>query len=97
MSLLKTQEYIDLVELSNLAHAEYGWPELGQGNSFHRAFSDAMDRPSNGEMIWVEMVDPTDAEEDYGPDYAKVMRLFVQLIDDGHLPDRDEYNVSVWW
>lgn len=100
MSLLKTKEYIDLVDLSNFLHAHYEWPALGTSGSFHSTFCDSIHEFSNGSMEYIEFDDSDSIEwyeENYSPSYAKVVEVFRKLMDDGHLPRRTEFEIYVWW
>lgn len=101
MTLLKTKEYIDLVDLTHFLHENYGWASLGTVGSFHGVFSDALgELPSNGEMTFIEFEDEDSLEwyeENYSPEYAKVVEVFRKLIEDDHLPKRDTFEVYVWW
>jgi hypothetical protein len=97
MSLLKTQEYIDLVELSNFLHDHYDWPGLGTRDSFHRKLSEALDHPGQDTMVTISMGGYDGWEQDYSPIYVETVEVFEKLIEDGHLPERESYNVQVWW
>lgn len=94
--LLKTREYIDLVELSNFVAETYGLPALGSLDSFHSQFSEAMDYPGQNSMVTLEMLD-NEARDDYDEKYWEIVQVFRRLIADGCLPEREEYSVEVWW
>lgn len=96
MTLLKTREYIDLVELDQFVTETYDLPALGSSDSFHRQFSEAMDYPGQDTMVTLEMLDD-ESRDDYSEEYWAVVEVFKKLIADGHLPERDEYSVEVWW
>jgi hypothetical protein len=94
MSLLRTREFIDIIELDSFVHANYGW----QASSFHRILSEALDYPGQNEMVMVEMLDDEALElEDRDSKYCDVVKVFRKLVEDGHLPERDQYYVEVWW
>lgn len=99
--LLKTQTFIDLVDLSNFLHEHYDWPAPGSSDSFHRVFSEAMDYPGQDTMCPVEMPDEDEdmdvLAEDYVEQYVRVVGVLRQLVQDGHLPRQDNYNILVWW
>jgi hypothetical protein len=101
MSLLKTKEYVDLVDLSQFMHENYDWPMTSASGSFHSAFCEAMSfQCSNGEMSFIELGDPDDIahlEENYSEKYVEVAKAFFKLIEDGHLPKREEFEIYVWW
>lgn len=96
MTLLKTREYIDLVDLSRFLAEEYGMEDLGESGSFHRLFSEAMGYPGQSELVYFEMLDE-DSWNDYNEEYQEVVRVFNRLVAAGHLPKRDGYSVEVWW
>jgi hypothetical protein len=49
-------------------------------------------------MVMVEMLDDEALElEDRDSKYCDVVKVFRKLVEDGHLPERDQYYVEVWW
>lgn len=94
-NLLKKREYIDLVELSRFVTDKYGWPPLGQADSFHSWFSEIMGWPGQNELVHFDMLDKYHDQE--GEAFQRVFETFEKLIADGYLPKRDEYAVEVWW
>lgn len=97
MSLLRTREYIDIVELDRFVHEHYEWPSSWKDGSFHRLLSEALDYPAQNTMATVAMMDDEEALEDYGKKYVDVLNVFRALVEAGHLPEREEYEIEVWW
>lgn len=104
--LLRTQEYIDIVELDRFVHEEYDTPAPGQINSFHSLFSKVLSYPGQNEMANFALAEIEDGiPEEYEKYYSKeeleaypvVVDIFKRLIADGHLPEQDEYNIYIWW
>lgn len=91
--------YFDLVEMDTLAHEKYGWPAPGSDGSFHHAIQQG--EHGQDTLAWIEMPDEgEDMEayaEDYGEEQAKVIETLRKMVADGHLPDRPEYRILVWW
>jgi anion-transporting ArsA/GET3 family ATPase len=97
MSLLRTRDYIDIIELDSFVHSNYGWPRPGSMDSFHSTLCEALDNPGQNEMVTVVMMDDEEALEDYGEEYVAVLNVLRRLVEDGHLPEREEYEIEVWW
>jgi hypothetical protein len=96
MSLLRTKEYIDIVELNNFVSKEYGEAELGSMNSFHRQVSTLLGYPGQNEMCYLDLNDLKENPE-YYPESGNVVKVFNRLIADGHLPERDGFEIEIWW
>src|SRR4051812_46371192 len=98
MSLLRTREYIDIIELDQFVHENYEWPQPGSMDSFHSMLCEALDYPGQNEMVMVEMLDDDALElEDRDSKYRDVIKVLRKLIEDGRIPERDQYYVEVWW
>lgn len=99
MTLLKSQEYIDLVELDRVMHNEYGWPKPGHSGSFHRVYTDYFYTVGSGQMTSISLEElEMDAADGGSVSVApELLEAFKKLISDGRLPKRDEYNIYVWW
>ena len=94
-SLLRTKEYIDLVEIDKVAHEKYGWPNSsGIGDSFHYAIQRG--EYNNDSTAYFEFT--TEEYEDELDDTQRaVEKTLRQMIKDGLLPDREEFEFYVWW
>lgn len=96
---LKQHTYFDIIEISELLAKEYDWPSVGESGSFISTLAEATDYPGQDTLAWIEMPDEIDDEfeEDYGEKYVRIVKQLQQLIEDGHLPKQDTYQILVWW